>query len=165
MDIARAYREVSTNTSECPLSMYQNGLIEKGVRGFDIPLHPEPQQFAPPDAAGEPLEAVPDADLPDYGVDWAALQQQDVVRSNRRNNPQVADEIYRGPAAPLPEHMSHVEVLPPNCPFDDPQDVDALWDYVAPRVDLTAVDMTTMRLRWVIAYQYCANYVRTNGIA
>lgn len=152
MDIARSNRDISLHTSESPLSMYQYGLIQNGVRGFDLPSV---------DAEPEPVD---DDALEQYGVDWAALNERHILRSNRRNNANLQHELHHGPHRPRPAQMSSVEVLPPNCPFPDLETVEELYQYLADRVDLSAVDMISRRHWWVTACTFCADYVARNRV-
>lgn len=152
MDIAPANRDISLHTSESPLSMYQFGMIQNGVRGFDLSTPVSAPEIVEPD------------DLVQYGVDWPALQERGILRSNQRNNPDVPQDAYRGPHRPLPAHMSSVEVLPPTCPFPDHETIQDLYAHLEELVDLDAVDMTARRHWWAVAYAWTVDYVQRTRV-
>ena len=85
-------------THRSPHEMYLHGLIEHGTRGI----------FVEPD--------VDDGEYDDYGIDWDDLDDHHIRRHHDAFNPDDGD-----PENPFvsnrPDHLSHVDVADPRCPF------------------------------------------------
>ncbi|EJD32707.1 hypothetical protein AURDEDRAFT_77528, partial [Auricularia subglabra TFB-10046 SS5] len=137
MDISAADRQISARTRESPLSMYHYGHLRNGVRGYDIISEPE---------------AIAERDLADYGVDHEALRDQEILRSNRRNNPDAEQPPHVGPGRPA--RFSVVEVPPPNCPLTATQLSD-LFSFVSARTDLQSPQPPVRRHWWILSLQHC----------
>ncbi|KZV95366.1 hypothetical protein EXIGLDRAFT_610706, partial [Exidia glandulosa HHB12029] len=139
MDIAPDRRLISTRTAECPRDMFIYGMISNGPRGYDIaPVHPEEDDVDP-------------EHLDEYGIDWAALEDQHILRSNILNNEGVDEgPIHFGPHRPT--RFSRVDVLPPRCPLSH-EGVDALNAQLLADVgvDTQALDMHARKIWWCTA--------------
>ena len=120
-----------------PRDMFLFGMIQNGPRG--LAGIPEPE-----------LEEVIEAGVAGYGIDWEALDDEqvrihhDIANPNERfaDNPFITHE---------PEHLSNIEVHEPNCPLS-PEQLDHLDS------QLNTIHSHTMegyRLQWVIGLRIC----------
>ncbi|KAH7092809.1 hypothetical protein BKA62DRAFT_625900 [Auriculariales sp. MPI-PUGE-AT-0066] len=133
MSIARENRDISTSNSESPFSMYLYGMVQNGARGFDVQVP----------------EDVPQDQLQDYGVDWAAQNDRRLRRSNRINNPNE-EELNQGPAHPA--RFSRVDVVPPMGP-EDPDIIVRLNDRLMRSPGYGSTTMQGYRIQWIDGLQ------------
>ncbi|KAH7052421.1 hypothetical protein BKA62DRAFT_780263 [Auriculariales sp. MPI-PUGE-AT-0066] len=147
MSIDRNNRDISSRTAESPLTMYTYGMIKNGARGFLV--HAQDDQ----------PESVPQDELQDYGVDWAAREQPQVRRSRRLDNPEEAkDGPQIGPRRP--SRFSEVHVVPPNAP-DIQGFIPALDQRLERSLGHQSTNMEGRRLLWIDALSHLREVTAT----
>ncbi|RPD52483.1 hypothetical protein L227DRAFT_514753 [Lentinus tigrinus ALCF2SS1-6] len=126
-----------------PRELFMFGMVRHGPRGMD--LQPEP--------VNDPVD-----DLAAYGVDWAAMENQNLMRHHAAHNPS-ASRNHSQPFTPAsrPEHLHEVTCDPPRCPLT-PAQVSALNAHLAHHFDLNARDMLLRRRMWSAALDYCQRF-------
>ncbi|RDX47058.1 hypothetical protein OH76DRAFT_1355006 [Lentinus brumalis] len=126
-----------------PRELFMFGMVRHGPRGMDIM----------PDPVNEPVD-----DPASYGVDWAVLENEALMRHHAESNLAPAAERSR-PFAPAsqPEHLNQVTCDPPRCPLT-PAEVGNLNAHLAHHFDLGCRDMLMRRRLWTAALQYCGRY-------
>jgi hypothetical protein len=118
-----------------PINQYLMGLAENGLRGIEDPGYEE--------------------DGDNYGVDWADLDNGDLVRSILQRREGSAEENQAVTAVAAPPHWSRVEVTSPTmCPIN-PTQLQELDQYVQSRLGgLDSTRMDVRRLRWTHGVRY-----------
>ncbi|KAF6740948.1 hypothetical protein DFP72DRAFT_995989 [Ephemerocybe angulata] len=118
-----------------PNTLYARGTLERGQRGLFL---------------GEDI-----GDIEAYGVDWADYDRADIRNHQEANNEHEGDEDDEDRHNPFvlqtPTRMSHVEVADPRCPFQSPDDVDALDIALRALPFSSSADMGARRLLWIEA--------------
>ncbi|KAJ7194082.1 hypothetical protein GGX14DRAFT_378363 [Mycena pura] len=122
-----------------PREMFTFGLLEQGPRGIGPLIQAEE-------------EAV--EDLAQFGVDWEAQGNTDILAHHADNNPQEWQDDRGFGDFPTPANMSEVVVEAPNCPFSA-DECTALDNELAQLVDVTSRDMAVRRLVWKAALAIC----------
>lgn len=111
-------------------------MIRLGIRGA---LNP---QLSAPEPLGDSLE---DGELEQYGVDWEALEDDEVLASNLRNNPRTeGTSSWLGRRGP-PDHMNEVPVFAPQSVIKE-ENTRLLLAHVEPFMH--AYDSETLTSRW-----------------
>ncbi|KAI0703137.1 hypothetical protein C8Q76DRAFT_632115 [Earliella scabrosa] len=131
-----------------PRELFMFGMVEHGPRGINHVLAPRPQ----PDP--EPV-----TDFAEYGVDWAVLDDEQLMRHHREHN--AGEPATRNPSNPFtptttPARLSEVTCDPPTCPLA-PHLVARLNAHLAAHFDLATRDMLVRRQIWVGALAYCVS--------
>lgn len=117
----------------CPEQMFYFGMIQNGPRGIST-LRVEP-----------PLEEdIPN--LEEYGVDWEALEDEELMEHHLETN----DFVPVG----APPEMAEVFVEPFDCPLN-PAQVRQLNEHMVGEVDVNSNDMLVRRRMWVVALTKC----------
>ncbi|KAH8797805.1 hypothetical protein DL96DRAFT_1782297, partial [Flagelloscypha sp. PMI_526] len=83
-----------------PRDLFIFGMVENGIRGFE--LGEEPEQ-----------DDITDAEV--YGVDWEDLHNPTFLAHLEAENPSALTE--HNPFGALTSHLPGVEVVPPDCPI------------------------------------------------
>ncbi|KAI0702099.1 hypothetical protein C8Q76DRAFT_633024 [Earliella scabrosa] len=119
-----------------PREMFMFGMVTHGPRGLA-------------DVLDEPVD-----DLANYGVDWASMQDANVMRHHLANNPHIELTPHPSTSPSVPQHLANVTCDAPRCPFTVAQ-VSALNRHLARHHDIGNRDMFARRQLWVTALQYC----------
>jgi hypothetical protein len=127
------------NRSCSPNEMFFFGMIQEGSRGFDTINDARPSE----------------EDLTDYGIDWEALDDQQIRTHHDQANP-VDPEIddVSNPFQRVPERFPHVEVEEPWCPLSAVQ-----IDFLDARLNWNGRNLPSYRLRWIAALDICTQFV------
>lgn len=123
-----------------PKDMFVFGMMENGMRGLgrheveDIQL--------------------PQEQIQEYGIDWAAHDEPAIQHHHDAHN--RADELAHNPfLTHQPQHLSHVQVDAPDCPFASDEEVAALDNQLRQLPYYDAHDMASRRLLWISALDIC----------
>ncbi|KAH8824843.1 hypothetical protein DL96DRAFT_1670239 [Flagelloscypha sp. PMI_526] len=87
-----------------PRDLFIFGMVENGIRGFELGQEPEEDDIT-------------DAEV--YGVDWEDLHNPTFLEHLETENPGALAE--HNPFGPLTSHLPGVEVIPPDCPLQPEQ--------------------------------------------
>ncbi|KAF9016726.1 hypothetical protein BDZ89DRAFT_961654 [Hymenopellis radicata] len=107
--------QMRNGPNRSPADLFGFDMFVHGVRGTQ--LGPDGYPIFQDDDEEE--ENLPEAELEVFGVDWEALQDDNILTSRDNNN--ADDEpptSWIGRTGP-PEHLSNVPVDPPDSPFND----------------------------------------------
>ncbi|EJD33293.1 hypothetical protein AURDEDRAFT_77093 [Auricularia subglabra TFB-10046 SS5] len=122
-------------TLPTPRTLFRDGVIVNGVRSI-------------------PYEEPAEVDLPSYGVDWPAHDDNQVMRVYRDYNTQELDRAEENPNGfGRPLRLIDVNVPEPAGPFS-PQEVAALDAFLSANVDLNAQEMLIRRSWWIRAFEF-----------
>jgi hypothetical protein len=118
-----------------PINQYLMGLAENGLRGIEDSAYEE--------------------DGDDYGIDWADLDNGELVQNILQRRGGLAGENRAHTAMAAPPHWSKVEVTSPTrCPID-PIQLQELDRYVHGRLEgLDSTRMDVRRMRWTHGMRY-----------
>ncbi|KAJ7847325.1 hypothetical protein B0H14DRAFT_3086220 [Mycena olivaceomarginata] len=141
-DWARAWNEhnirFDAERTRSPRDMFFFGMIENGVRGFDV------------------LDDDDVDDLDAYGVDWEDLNDPDVIAHHTEFNtdPEANEDDIQNPFTnDGPHKLSHVEVIEPLCPFTQAE-VGLLDAHLALSQHSTSRNMISRRAVWIDALDF-----------
>ena len=133
--------ELRGERSRTPRDMFFFGMLYEGDRGLDVDLSEQ--------------------DIAGYGVDWEALDDQQ-IRNHHDNTNAIqlgADDETLADYHPFgtrrPEHFSVVEVEEPNCPMT-PEQVFYLDSQLATYEFAQNRTIESYRLQWIAALALCA---------
>jgi len=120
---------------QSPCEMFFFGSIINGPRGLNAVRESRDERIDDPE---------------DYGVDWEAYNDRNIMNSFHVDNPEGHEDSFR------PQNLSVVDVVPPNCPLTAPElsYLDMLLDQ---QVDLASSSMDIRRLIWVTALRICVD--------
>jgi hypothetical protein len=125
-----------------PRDMFFFGMIQEGSRGLHISEESD---------HSEDIE-----DLAQYGVDWEALGDDDLLEHHDHHNPLTDEEVSQNPfLTHQPHRLSSVEVLEPSCPFSIEQ-VQFLDDELASLPFYHSRSMVDHRQLWIHALEICS---------
>lgn len=124
-----------------PRDLYEVGMIEHGVRGWDIP---RPEEVDP-------------AELHVYGVDDEEFNNQNIIRAYRIHNPQGEVPEDQIPAVHWhrPRQLVHVRVARYPADILDAAMTHELDEHLANDVDMGSTDMQYRCLWWQRALEFC----------
>ncbi|KAJ6448471.1 hypothetical protein C8R45DRAFT_1057388 [Mycena sanguinolenta] len=132
-----------------PREMFTFGLLEQGPRGLDTLLR------RPADLYRQEEEAF--AHIEEFGVDWVAQSNPNLLQHHALNNNLPADEGNPFTAFTTPETLNEVVVDPPTSPLTI-ELVAMLDQTLAARVDLTSRNMGVRKLVWQEALAICTSF-------
>lgn len=121
--------------------MFFFSMLQDGARGVHLANLPEP--------VDEPLAP---EELDHYGVDWDALNDQNIMNHHRQHNPQEYPSAQN--AFNRPPSLSDVPCEAPDCPFTVEQ-LTALNTHLFLHCDLQSRSMVVRRQIWITALEYC----------
>ncbi|KAF5381556.1 hypothetical protein D9615_005527 [Tricholomella constricta] len=127
------------DSHQSPHDMFLYGMVENGHRGVQID------------------ESIDDEDFAGFGIDWDSMD--DATRAHHdENNADDGD-----PSNPFltnhPDHLSHVDVSCPRCPFSAEQ-LNFLDTQLATLPTFMAGDMPSRRLLWIDALGVATNILQ-----
>lgn len=121
--------------------MFFLSMIEDGPRGLNGPRQNR----------GEDVNEIDDGeDVYLYGVDWEAMDDDELMDHHHQHNPIHLDN----PFSSTPTTFSEVICAPPDCPLSA-ESVAQLNVYLAQFLDLSSHDMVVRRSLWREALQAC----------
>ncbi|KAJ7040893.1 hypothetical protein C8F04DRAFT_1031761 [Mycena alexandri] len=117
-----------------PRDLFLFGMLREGPRGISAFLAPEEEGIE---------------DINEYGVDWEANEEPELIAHLLANNPDERADTVNDPFAPssTPANLSEVLCDPPNCPFT-PAQLLVLDSQLSRQVDLFSHNMNVRRLVW-----------------
>lgn len=122
---------------QTPHEMFFFSMLEDGPRGVT-----NNEQWS--------HEAGEDEDLATYGIDWEAMEDEQLMEHHYGNNPPQVDN----PFTATPSTLSEVTCIPPNCPLSDVC-IHQLDFHLSQVVDLTSHSMLVRRVVWIEALHIC----------
>ncbi len=139
--------QIQGERQRSPRDMFFFGMLQQGVRGMVRPR-------------AAPEEHVPVDDLPNYGVDWEAIDNGALMSHHHHHNPQDPN-INPFLAASTPSQLSVVICDPPNCPFT-PDEKQLFFQRISldPFTSTASRTMVLRRLTWEHALSICADIYR-----
>ena len=93
-----------------------------------------------------------DEDLATYGIDWDAMEDEQLMEHHYENNPPQ----LRNPFETAPPTLSEVTCTPPSCPLSE-EAVRQLDFHLSQSVDLTSHSILLRRTVWVEALRICTH--------
>lgn len=127
------------------------GMVREGPRGIEYVM------------GGLPVEdEIAPEEIQDYGVDWDAANDTDLMAHLLENNPQ--ERLSHNPfqSTATPSALSDVPVDPPRCPFSDVQ-IASLNSYLMTHFDLSSRNMLIRRSIWISALAHCSSLFRSSS--
>lgn len=145
-DDARAWMSTWNNhtlarhgqTHESPQNMYVQGMVVNGIRGVHVAD-----------------EAV---DHEEYGIDWEDLDRHRIRQHHDDANPENHTENENPFIINHPDHLSHVEVPDPHCPFNS----EHLRIFEAELQNIPTIlstDMHSHQLTWIQALELATTII------
>ncbi|KAJ6615343.1 hypothetical protein B0H10DRAFT_1801472, partial [Mycena sp. CBHHK59/15] len=122
-----------------PRDLFLFGMLREGPRGISSFLMPEEEEIE---------------DINEYGVDWEATQEPELMAHLFENNPHERADTTADPfvSASTPPNLLEVLCEPPNCPFT-PAQLQLLDVRLHASVDLFSRNMNVRRLVWQSALE------------
>ena len=140
--------QIRGEPQQTPQEMFFFSMLEDGPRGVS-----DGQRIR--DGDGDPGvedEEVEDEDLATYGIDWDAMDDEQLMEHHYENNPPQLSN----PFETAPPTLSEVTCAPPSCPLSE-EAVHQLDLHLSQGVDLTSHSMLVRRTVWVEALQICTH--------
>jgi len=137
--------------SRSPTDLRWFSMLQDGARGFQ-PV--EPSSFEPMDETLDP------ENIPEYGIDWNAYENDHIQEHHALNNP--ADPFPNNPfVAHQPEVYSMVNVDETRCPFTD-QEYNTFRYHMSLLPDTLrfSQDMNQRKQLWIVALGICQEMMR-----
>ncbi|KAJ6526005.1 hypothetical protein B0H19DRAFT_970796 [Mycena capillaripes] len=137
VDVWNSHKIALEDGRRSPRDMYTFGLLEQGPRGLDTIYQAEEEAFAR---------------IEEFGVDWAAQTNPDLLQHHALNNNLEPSTIFT-----TPETMNEVLVEPPTGPLSADLIAD-LDEALGRRVDVGSRDMGVRKLVWQEALAICTTF-------
>ncbi|KAJ7894236.1 hypothetical protein B0H14DRAFT_2334518 [Mycena olivaceomarginata] len=135
---------IPNERKQSPREMFTFGLLEQGPQGLDRFMNGDTEEVG---------------DVANFGVDWEAQANPELVSHHAANNTVAAGENpFDGEA--LPAHMSQVTVEPPNSPFS-PEQCARLDTELALVINPSSRDMAVRKQVWKEALRICTELYRS----
>ena len=116
-----------------PRDMFFFGMLEQGVRGFDL---------------GDSIE-----DVESYGIDWNDFDDPQIRTHHVAENPDPSYADNNPFLSQLPTHLNHVEVSIPDAPLSMEQ-IALLRNYLESLPFYNSRNMDDYRLLWISALNF-----------
>ena len=130
---------------QTPQEMFFFSLLEDGPHGVN-------DDGEWPHNRTEDGEAGEEEDLAMYGIDWQAMDDEQLMEHHHEHNlPQHENPFMTAPAV-----LSEVTCTPPDCPLLD-ESVHQFNIHLSQTVDLASHSMLVRRKAWVEALEICSN--------
>jgi len=123
-----------------PRDMFFFGMLEQGVRGFDL---------------GDEIE-----DVESYGIDWGDFDNSQIQTHHVTENPDSAYADNNPFLSQLPTHLNHVEVPVPDAPLSVEQ-IALLQNHLQSLSFFGSRSMDDYRLLWITALNTCESMFST----
>ena len=117
--------------------MFFFGMLERGVRGFDLENEIE--------------------DIESYGIDWSDFNNPQIQTHYTMENPDSAHADNNPFLSQLPTHLNHVEVPVPDTPLSTEQ-ITLLRNHLQSLSSFGSRNMDDCRLLWITALNFVMTF-------
>ncbi|TCD62111.1 hypothetical protein EIP91_007465 [Steccherinum ochraceum] len=139
--------QIRGERTQSPREMFFFSMLQDGARGIHLASAPVP--------VDEPLRP---EEMEEYGVDWEAINDDNLMNHHREHNPQDYSEFdAQNPTWTGPTTMSEVLCEAPDAILTN-EEIQALNAHLFQNCNLQSRSMVVRRQTWITALEYCLSH-------